>query len=110
MLLSDNVKSGQKAKMKTMGTQVVRGPQPGTLLDQGSMHRVVVRVAYQMDNNNNNNSDISAVPRHHAYCRYTLQVMPSPGKKDLPKTSLAHILPAVLAVKTATIFTNRLIW
>jgi len=65
-----------------MRTQVVLGPQPGTVLDQGT-HRVVVKVAYQPDSDNNI-TDRSLAPRHHAYCRYTLQVMPSPlaaGKK-----------------------------
>ncbi|XP_046642904.1 uncharacterized protein LOC124328244 isoform X1 [Daphnia pulicaria] len=62
----------QKGKMRT---QVVLGPQPGTVLDQGT-HRVVVKVAYQLDSDNNI-TDRSLAPRHHAYCRYTLQVMPS---------------------------------
>jgi hypothetical protein len=61
----------QKGKMRT---QVVLGPQPGTVLDQGT-HRVVVKVAYQLDSDNI--TDRSLAPRHHAYCRYTLQVMPS---------------------------------
>lgn len=75
----------REGKMKTMGTQVVRGPQPGTLLDQGTMHRVVVRVAYQLDNNV---TDSSVVQRHHAYCRYTLQVMPSSGNVTHPPLKL----------------------
>ena len=58
-----------------MRTQAVLGPQPGTVLDQGT-HRVVVKVAYQLDSDNNI-TDRSLAPRHHAYCRYTLQVMPS---------------------------------
>lgn len=63
----------QKEKMRT---QVVLGPQPGTLLDQGT-HRVVVKVAYQLDDSDNNITDRSLAFRHHAYCRYSLQVMPS---------------------------------
>lgn len=59
-----------------MRTQVVLGPQPGTLLDQGT-HRVVVKVAYQLDDSDNNITDRSLAFRHHAYCRYSLQVMPS---------------------------------
>ena len=45
------------------------------------MHRVVVRVAYQMDTNVTN---ISVVQLHHAYCRYILQVMPSLGNVTHP--------------------------
>lgn len=69
-----------------MRTQVVLGPQPGTVLDQGT-HRVVVKVAYQPDSDNNI-TDRSLAPRHHAYCRYTLQVMPSSlaaGKRNAHK-------------------------
>ena len=84
-----------------MGTQVVRGPKPGTLLDQGTMHRVVVRVAYQLDGDNNNISDSSVSSWHRAYCRYTLQVMPPSGKRktfkrasDSPKMlSLHYAIP-----------------
>lgn len=76
-----------------MRTQVVLGPQPGTVLDQGT-HRVVVKVAYQPDSDNNI-TDRSLAPRHHAYCRYTLQVMPSPlaaGKKKKKHTKRTQVL------------------
>lgn len=63
--------------MKTTDVQVVHGPQPGTLLDQGTIHRVVARVAYRMDGESNTTDNNSVGPRHHAYCRYTLQVMPT---------------------------------
>lgn len=74
----------QKEKMKT---QVVLGPQPGTVLDQGT-HRVVVKVAYQLNDSDNNITDRSLALRHHAYCRYNLQVMPSASTTGKQGTSV----------------------
>ena len=78
--ISRQIDRDPRGKTKTTGVEVVSGPQPGTMLEQGTVHRVVARVTYQMDNQNNNKTaDYSPNRRHHAYCRYTLQVMPHPS-------------------------------